>query len=742
MLLRALAFCLLSGAVLLACTPAADTGCTDTDPCIEGYTCNPDGVCVTAGALSIDTQKLPDGAVGVGYDCDLDVSGGLSPYRWSLESGPGWMQIDDRSGRLSGQPTEAGTGIGVRVEVRDSSYGQGQSAEQAYSINVFSCFDGSTRECYVSPNGYCEQGTQACEDGRWGDCEVRGPSERFDLCGPDCEACDPERADVCIGGQCTCNGSPACEGSQLCCDRCCTDVRDSLQHCGRCGHNCQAQVQNAFGVECRQGACTYASCRSGFLDCDGDRENGCETAVDLEHCGACDRSCEELEHVVALRCDEEGDGSWVCAFERCHEDYLDCDPEAPGCETARDEAHCESCEDSCSASTLGLRCVKDADSAAWHCGCADAQVFHDCGNFQQCCAQICTALDDPAHCGSCEFSCFDYLVHAAGIDCDYPSQEIGFLCTMSGCDTYYLDCDPIAPGCETRRDAEHCTSCEDGCSAGAQDRNCVFDRHLQDWRCGCLDESACAAGQLCCDKRCVPRDSPVHCGVCFNACLGLDGRTSHCVDPDRQLCGCLEKTDCLARELCCEHRCIMHDDSNCGDCGHACTIERGGPHCNPFDIVCGCSEDAECRGFAGSAQVCVPIDGLHGRTVCKCGDSGTCPETLESVCCWVDGARECADLSSDPANCGRCALHCQGGCERGGCVCADGPCPGYGPGTVCDPPDTGICHCPPYSETEPCPEGRSCCLGNLGGSGGPGGGPDEGCCVRICGENQPGDCEY
>lgn len=92
------------------------------------------------------------------------------------------------------------------------------------------------------------------------------------------------------------------------------------------GSTCR--LPRAFGV-CLSGRCSLVACVSGFTDCDGDRLNGCEVAVDSEDsCGACGVACEEGQQC------QLGLNSYVCAAEPvCRPGSFDLDLELRnGCE--------------------------------------------------------------------------------------------------------------------------------------------------------------------------------------------------------------------------------------------------------------------------------------------------------------------------------------------------------------------------------------------------------------------------
>lgn len=71
---------------------------------------------------------------------------------------------------------------------------------------------------------------------------------------------------------------------------CGANLRTDKVNCGRCGHVCPT---NANGYpECHEGTCV-TECHTGFGDCDGDNDNGCESelAANPLHCGRCARNC-------------------------------------------------------------------------------------------------------------------------------------------------------------------------------------------------------------------------------------------------------------------------------------------------------------------------------------------------------------------------------------------------------------------------------------------------------------------
>jgi hypothetical protein len=82
---------------------------------------------------------------------------------------------------------------------------------------------------------------------------------------------------ICASSRCVpgCTDKHGCQGTDACCDGKCLDTKSNVEHCGGC--SACAAVSNGSAA-CTNGACTIASCSSGFVDCDGKVDNGCELA--------------------------------------------------------------------------------------------------------------------------------------------------------------------------------------------------------------------------------------------------------------------------------------------------------------------------------------------------------------------------------------------------------------------------------------------------------------------------------
>ena len=96
----------------------------------------PLSITIAATPLTITTNSLPGGAVGVAYSQALAVSGGTPPYsNWTVSSGslPAGLSLNSSSGVIAGTPTTAGPSS-FSVTVKDSA--GGTSPAKALSIAI------------------------------------------------------------------------------------------------------------------------------------------------------------------------------------------------------------------------------------------------------------------------------------------------------------------------------------------------------------------------------------------------------------------------------------------------------------------------------------------------------------------------------------------------------------------------------------------------------------------------------
>lgn len=191
---------------------------------------------------------------------------------------------------------------------------------------------------------------------------------------------------ACPVGRAECDGDPATE--------CETDLRIDDAHCGQCDNACEGAA-NAAGI-CSNGSCAL-QCDAGFGNCNGRVSDGCETSIndDPEHCAACGNVCLVPDNGAAI-CTEG-----TCGIQ-CDSGFGDCDgdPET-GCEILLADAtdHCGTCDNAClPATNAAPLCVESA------CDIACDADFGDCdGEASNGCEVNLTTAS--ANCGACGNAC-------------------------------------------------------------------------------------------------------------------------------------------------------------------------------------------------------------------------------------------------------------------------------------------------------------------------------------------------
>jgi Putative Ig domain len=78
-------------------------------------------ITINPGVIHITTTSLPDGTAGQPYSATLAVTGGLTPYTWTITSGkfPTGLSLNGSSGAITGTPAVVGTS-NFTVQVTDS----------------------------------------------------------------------------------------------------------------------------------------------------------------------------------------------------------------------------------------------------------------------------------------------------------------------------------------------------------------------------------------------------------------------------------------------------------------------------------------------------------------------------------------------------------------------------------------------------------------------------------------------
>lgn len=292
---------------------------------------------------------------------------------------------------------------------------------------------------------------------------------------------------ACVAGACevmSCNtGLGDCNGSAA--DGCENDLR-SLEHCGGCGTACA--LANA-SESCASGTCALGACDTGFANCDGMVDTGCETSLaDPLSCGACRRMC--VLPNTTPRC-----VGGMCLPGPCNPGFGDCDglPEN-GCETALTTAtNCGACGAAC-----------NLPNASESCATGTCTVTTCAAGFGDCDLAAANGCEEPVttvtSCGAC------------GVACAPPNATATCAtgaCVATGCVAGFGDCDGLpGNGCELpTRSATDCGGCgvacapvggSGDCSSGACTiTGCDAGRFDVDGMastgCECVDDTAAAS---------------------------------------------------------------------------------------------------------------------------------------------------------------------------------------------------------------------------------------------------------
>jgi len=111
-------------------------------------------VTIAPAALTITTNTLSNGTIGVAYAETVSIAGGTPAFTWSIPSGklPAGLTLAATTGTLSGTPTQAGT-YNFTLKVLDSGSPQ-QSASKSFTVvistSIFDQYGGLTT--MPSPN--------------------------------------------------------------------------------------------------------------------------------------------------------------------------------------------------------------------------------------------------------------------------------------------------------------------------------------------------------------------------------------------------------------------------------------------------------------------------------------------------------------------------------------------------------------------------------------------------------------
>jgi len=255
----------------------------------------------------------------------------------------------------------------------------------------------------------------------------------------------------------------------------------------------------------------------------------------------------------------------------------------------------------------------------------------------------------------------------------------------------------------------------------------------------------CSTGATCCVsggvELCVnPLADPNHCGGCGIACAGacVSGTCSGGpVGGDGSVTSDCSPM-CSSAQRCCGTSCVNRvGTASAGD------GDSSFANCNGCGLSCDTSRATHCGTLSAG-----------GPSTCMCGDFAQCPPG--QVCSNAGGSYLCADLNTDPNNCGAVGNACNTGesCVAGTCGCGasgacaagQGCCAGACVDVTSDASNCGACGTVCGAEAPNC-NGGSCGCGTGGacalpvaGVFGMGGSPGESCCGGSCVPNTDSSC--
>ncbi|GEM_PF-4006872 len=174
---------------------------------------------------------------------------------------------------------------------------------------------------------------------------------------------------------------PSCEADELKCDGDCIDPTSDDEHCGACGHFCEADFV------CSQGVCV---CTGGLEACDASCVN---LDQDPLNCGSCGNACDAGDVCDGGVCSDTCDAGQ----EACNGSCVDTDTDIEHCggcgQACGADQTCNAGECECTSASLTLCfgvCV-DTETDNDYCG----DCFTECGNNEICVAGVCE-IDEPA----------------------------------------------------------------------------------------------------------------------------------------------------------------------------------------------------------------------------------------------------------------------------------------------------------------------------------------------------------
>jgi hypothetical protein len=543
-------------------------------------------------------------------------------------------------------------------------------------------------------------------------------------------------------------------------------VYNQINNCGACGVECTRP--NGL-THCDRGACTLVSCREGFLDDDGDPDNGCEQSdcrdenVGPENVRLLGTQCTKPMYDNASEC--ACSGVYRC-LRRGGVPTVECevDPnnpdegdivspaECPNGQRANVEAElCNGLDNDCDGQADEIFVLQDDNTGEPILGndgnpiYATVEHCGDCGEF---CSPPFTLISDCGQ-GTCGITrCLDGRVDLNGVvedGCEYACEFGG----QEACNGVDDNCNgDIDETFDLESDLNNCGRCGHQCAFANAGASCVAGECVL---------GACGVGFDDCDLNAATGcetnlNEVATCGGCNNSCNA--DATSGCVN---QQCRCGQNAPCAGENAVCDD--VLGDCTGCLDnldCGgdtQFC-VSSSCQECNPLNDdgcleagatpICnggtceGCGSDAECVVRFGSLDFC---DEATARCVqCDPSNNAGCPansptcDTDSLSCRQCANADDCLGSACVGGTCSGCDLNSNFPCSGGTPICAqeDGGSPEC---QACIQGDVGDAECARKDPGTPeCVQGRCQACEPISNDGC---GANQLCCNFVCVDTDP-----
>jgi len=337
-----------------------------------------------------------DGAANNGCEVDLRANGtcglscasrvncmGLASVGTTHCSPAGACVIDScNAARRADCDTMSSTGCEIDLWVNNScgtTCGGRTNCTTLANVDATSCSSGA---CAIDS---CDPGFGDCGGGVANGCETNIWSNNN--CGTSCGSridCGTRPnamgGGTCVSGTCsiTCNAGYAdCGGGTA--NGCETNIWGD----NSCGTGCSGRMDcdalpRVLDGNCNSGTCNVGTCDDGYLHCDSNQANGCETHIWSDSsCGSgCGSrpNCDDLPQVTDGNCT-----AGTCSIGSCDNGYLSCDVnQATGCET--NIWADSSCGTGCSGR---LNCTNRPNTTGGTCGSGSCSIMCSSG-FRDC----------------------------------------------------------------------------------------------------------------------------------------------------------------------------------------------------------------------------------------------------------------------------------------------------------------------------------------------------------------------